>query len=563
MSTPAVFQAPLAADYESRAELGLVWDFDGSETLSAAQEATAGVSGQKFVRRPMRGIVFKKETYASLTIVTAGGGASRYGLRNSSHPPGSAPKYTSNFLLQSVTETRNEKAQFVTTFGATYAFFFGEQPRVINCSAILPNSADFEWSKEWWMNYEERLRGTNLASTNTKVLLQYDDQVISGYLTNCTTIQTSMEAHSLQVNFSLFVESITRNGGTGNPEAYRRNDSVDYLGVGALDDVQDTAILENSTTAAVRKTNIKLSPLSAGSPGALSKFLSALNEIDAAMDNGLRKIRNALYGRNLVVPVSFTSSRANRAIFASGSAAEDLEGLEVTNFFGKSLLAFSNGPPRPGQNTVTLRTNTDGFLALDAARSVQNEARFNFQNFDEYVNYPTQFVADTIGYRVGQEALAQTITRGEAAFYSNRGVAAFQAFGINVLPYPQLPGIPLERQDTDTVVQTALGYRSAVAAKQRTGEIVRTIARAAFGVAILGYGYSIVNARRRLQESVNNPNSGGLSASQRQELQGQIASAQRTAEQRRLVEEAEGAALRGETGTVYPGTLGAVLSVVL
>ena len=557
MSTPAIFQAPLAADFAGRQGLHV---YDATDTATVAIE---GVASSKFVRRPMRGIVVKKDTYASITVVTAGGAAG-LSLRNSSHPPGTPPNYTSNFVLQSVTETRNEKAQFVTTFGATYAFFFGEQPRIINCSAILPNTADFEWSKEWWLNYEERLRGTSLASTNTKVRLQYDEQVVTGYLTNCTTIQTSMEPNSLQVNFSLFVESITRGGGSreSDARAYRRSGTSDYLGVGALDDVQDTALLADSSTAAVRKTNIKLSPLSAGAPGAMSKFLSALNEIDAAMDNGVRKIRNALYGRNLVVPVSFTSSRASRAIFASGSASEDLAGLEVTNFFGASLLAFSDGTPRPGQNSVTLRTNTDGFLALDAARKVQNDAAFNFQNFDEYVNYPPATYVSEIGDQAIRESELRELG-SEEAFYSNRGIAAFQAFGINVAPFPQVPGVPLERQDTDMVVQTALGYRSAAAAKQRTGEIVRTIARAAFGVAVLGYGYSVVNARRRLQESVNNPNSGGLSASQRQELQGKIDRAQRTEEQRRLVSEAAAADLRGETGTVYPGTLGAALSVVL
>lgn len=559
MSTPAVFQAPLMADFRRRSKLRLSASYDGARQHSeAAVASTTEVSGEHFVRRPMRGIVLKKETYASISVVTIDGSYGR-SLRNSSHPPGIAPNYTSNFLLQSVTETRNEKAQFVTTFGATYAFFFGEQPRILNCSGILPNTADFEWSKEWWLNYEERLRGTTLASTNTKVHLTYDGQIVAGYLTNCTAIQTSMEAHSLQVNFSIFVESITRGGGDGSPEAYRSSDSTDYLGVGALDDVGAAAVLANSTTAAVRQTNIKLSPLNAGTPGAMSKFLSALNEIDAGMDHALRKVRNALYGRNLVVPLSFTSSRAS---FASGSSEDSLEGLQVTNFFGKTLLAFSSGKPRPGQHSVTLRTNTDGFLALDAARVVQNEALYNFQNFDEYVNYPSDSYVADVGEHVQKVADRRQLV-SEASFYSNRGVAAFQAFGISVLPFPQLPGIPLERQETGALVQTALGYHNAVAAKQRTGEIIRTVSRVAFGVAVLGYGYSIVNARRRLQESVSNPNSGGLSAAQRADMQSQIAKTQRTAEQRRLVDEARAEKLRGETGTVYPGTLGAILSVVL
>jgi hypothetical protein len=513
-----------------------------------------------FIRRPMRGIVVPNDAPASLTVVSKAGAGKT--LRNSSTPTGMPTAVTHNFILQNVTETRSEKSQFITTFGATYAFFFGEQPRLISCVAVLPNTADFEWSKEWWANYSETLRGTSLASSNSVAQLAYgegrDKTIITGFMTNCTSMLSAQDPYSVQVSFSMFVESVSRS--PASHEAPRRTAGAgDLLGVGALDSPDDQLRLDESSTAAVRRLNIKLSPFR-NEPAGLGKVAAAFNAIDAALDNTIRQARNFLYGRNMVIPVNFTAARPKESLFAEGSGADGLDGLTLTNFFGSPILAFSD---RPGKaKTVILRTNTDGDrFGLSTVGGATSEAptRYYYQNSDEYVNYPVS-LPDRLRREV--EARIQTadaLQAGERALYAPQSVAAFAAFGIKVTPFPG----PIDRNNRSALEEQANAYYWANYAEQKQAEALRIVGRAAFGIATFAVGVSVVNNRRRLQESITNPNSGNLTAQQEGSLRSRISAEQRTAQQERLVAESKAARLRGETGVVYPGTLGAVLSVIL
>ena len=554
MSDPVVFQTLLTADLGIR-----------QSGESSTVPTNIGLSNtEHFIRRPMRGIVVPTDTHASITIVGAGGSSQPEGraLYNTSAPPAQTTYYTHNFLLQNITETRNEKSQFITTFGATYGFFFGEQPRLINCTAILPNTADFEWHKEWWLNYESRLRGTSLTSSNSKVQLKYgggrDETAVFGYITNCTTISSSQDPYVVQLNFSMFVESVQR--GTLAPEAPRRdaNAAGDSLGVGALDTPRTDEDILESTSASVRRTNIKLSPLGS-EPGALGKLMGALNSIDAALDNVVRKARNFLYGRNMVVPLSFVGSGGppRNSIFAEGSGVEGLQGRAVSNLFGAPVLSFSDTPG--ATKTVILRTNTDGELLTDALLKFQREtSRYYFQNFDEYVNYPVD------GTFVTEAAEAEATARSyrdvpERLLYSTQAVAAFAAFGIKVAPFPgMVPGTSRDALETQ-----AVAYQQTLRTQAIVSDALRLVGRGAYAIATLAIGNSIVNNRRELQESITNPNTGNLSKSQTAAMQSSIAEAQRTAEQRRLVQDARGAVIRGETGVVQPSTAETIMSVIL
>jgi hypothetical protein len=530
----------------------------GQADETAASVNLASTNNPDFIRRPMRGIVVPKDTHASLTIVNSD---RKVELYNTSSPVTGQPVSTTyNFLLQNVTETRNEKSQFITTFGATYAFFFGEQPRLISCTAVLPNSADFEWHKEWWENYSRSLRGTSLASSNSIAELTYadgrDSTVIRGYITNCTSMITAQDPYTIQVSFSMFVERLVRS--PLNYEAPRRiGEQQDLLGVGALSSPEEQLRLDESSTASVRRTNIKLSPLGAD-PGALSKFVGALNAIDAAIDNTIRQARNFLYGRNMVIPVNYLAEGPPRnSLFAEGSGVESLQGLTLTNFFGSKILAFSNSPG--SAKTVILRTNTDGELPANAIlRSLQRTTRYYYQNTDEYVNYPVNSptaLQDLVDLNVQERDIARAETN---ALYAPQSVAAFAAFNIRVTPFPG----PVVR-DSASLERQSEAYYWANYAEQKMSEKLRIVGRAAFGVATFFIGKSVVNSRRRLQEGITNPNSGNLTANQRTEFQSSIARSQRNAEQERLVQESSAARLRGETGVIYPGTLGAVLSVIL
>jgi hypothetical protein len=142
------------------------------------------------VRRPVRGMVLKPETFTTLQVKTkegknlllldAGGSIEK-------NTTSFTDKY-SNFLIQSVSEQSQEKSQILETFGSSsYVFFFGKRPTVLNISGILCNSADFNWKDEWWQNYETYLRGTRCTENSTYVEMSYEDLIIGGYIMSCST----------------------------------------------------------------------------------------------------------------------------------------------------------------------------------------------------------------------------------------------------------------------------------------------------------------------------------------------------------------------------------------
>jgi hypothetical protein len=162
-----------------------------NRTLDA--QKNAGVSHlYAGVRRPLRGIEAKEDTYALMKVVTNAG--KEIPLIDSSGTPRflkdkdyySVRPY-SNFVIQQLQETRTEKAQIVETFGEPFVFFFGERVRTINFAGFLLNTMDFDWKTEWWANYDKYLRGTALVENNARLYLFYDNIILEGYLMTSTT----------------------------------------------------------------------------------------------------------------------------------------------------------------------------------------------------------------------------------------------------------------------------------------------------------------------------------------------------------------------------------------
>lgn len=174
--------------------------FGGNLTKDGVRSAGAGKSS---ARRPTRGLEIKDDTYATLRVVRSDG--SPVPLTDSGSPDGANTDGYTNFILQSVQEARQEKTQIIETFGASYVFFFGEQPRMLQISAVLVNSLDFNWEAEWWANYNTYLRGTKLVEMGARCYLAYDDNVVEGYLMNATANKSSDQPHLVQLQFTFFV----------------------------------------------------------------------------------------------------------------------------------------------------------------------------------------------------------------------------------------------------------------------------------------------------------------------------------------------------------------------
>ena len=98
-------------------------------------------SGPPHIRRPTRGIQITEDTFATIRVVTAAGQNLLLvdaGSNRSPSGPSDPDAYMqigdkratdvySNFLLQQITEERQEKSQILETFGEAFIFLFGEK----------------------------------------------------------------------------------------------------------------------------------------------------------------------------------------------------------------------------------------------------------------------------------------------------------------------------------------------------------------------------------------------------------------------------------------------------
>jgi len=162
------------------------------------------------VRRPVRGIQIKEESFVTLEVKTKdgknlllidSGGSVEKG--NISYSP-----KNSNFLVQSISENSMEKSQIVETFGPAFVFYFGTRPRVFNISGILLNSADFNWKNEWWANYETYLKGTQLVANNTMVYISYEDTMLVGYIMSCSSDTVADPTEYVPFQFQLLIAAV-------------------------------------------------------------------------------------------------------------------------------------------------------------------------------------------------------------------------------------------------------------------------------------------------------------------------------------------------------------------
>lgn len=286
--------------------------FDKSLDSIGGPRDAKQVDTDRWVRRPLRGIQIKKETFATIHVFRAN--QQRVGIHNSSaNLSGKEKNFTSNFLLQAVSEVRAEKFQPITTFSSTYGFFFGEQPRMLTFQAVLMNTADFQWEVEWWANYDEYLRGTKLTERGARAYVSYDDKVVEGYVNHAMTIINATQPQEVQLTFTMWVTAYNTLVTPGD-SAFPPSDSV----LSTDDQIRVESIDGNlvSTTAEVRRLNEQQILLAAdadrnqqGSPiGLFNKLRRSLSSLQNTTDSTLIGARNFLFGRNLVVPKGFAGS---------------------------------------------------------------------------------------------------------------------------------------------------------------------------------------------------------------------------------------------------------------
>ncbi len=207
---------------------------------------TAARAGSNSVRRPLRGIEVKDDTYAIIKVVDVAG--TPLPMFDSSARRPDDPYHTAkegteygNFMLQTVQEARMEKNQIVETFGESYIFFFGEAPRFIDVSAVVLNSNDFNWEAEFWGNYDNMWRGSKLTELGARLYLFYDDTIVEGYMLNASAMKDSQNPWTVQVQFKLFVTNYT-NVSFVDSDDFPIRSSIDASLVGNLSTMEGVSI---------------------------------------------------------------------------------------------------------------------------------------------------------------------------------------------------------------------------------------------------------------------------------------------------------------------------------
>ena len=367
-----------------------------SATASSAEGALFGANGspgsQQFVRRPMRGIQLKREVFAVLSVAGVA-------LKNSSAQKRNLVGFTSNFLLQAVQEARQEKFQPVTTFGAPYGFFFGEQPRMVTCQAVLLNTADFQWEAEWWENYDQYLRGTRLVDRGLRVSLTYEDVLLEGYLVQASTSKSEPNPWAVNLTFTMWVVGVTYLVDVGATSIDAFHDESSGASASEFDEFDSDNATGPTMSEEVRARNIQaLSSTSGiGLIGAVRNAVSTVNSFTDKVGSAVDSALDWLYGRNLVIPAGLAGSErvAGSAAFAEGN--------------GAVLLSTAGGVLSVSEGSITVRA------PVRVSATVAPKGNFYDDNVDEY---PTRYasVVKPTGAQEPRDTIDPAVAFAEAMF---------------------------------------------------------------------------------------------------------------------------------------------------
>jgi hypothetical protein len=278
--------------------------------LSLAKKVSEGTDrygkdqySRSTVRRPTRGIQIKDDTYAMLSIRRAGGEPIPLVSSSAfSNGIGYVEQY-SDFIIQQINEERSEKEQIVETFGDPYVFFYGERPRVISVTGMLLNTEDFNWKSQFWKNYDEFLRGTQLVRANARAYLCYDTIVIEGYPLRASAQDSADNPYMIPFQMTMLVTNTFDSSDIGLTKfPYPPDYLGDYDALNVELSKRRSQFSASSTSSEIRRNNLLASQkkgILAGLRGALTKF----NEVMAWANYGISALTNALSGRNIVVPM--------------------------------------------------------------------------------------------------------------------------------------------------------------------------------------------------------------------------------------------------------------------
>jgi hypothetical protein len=153
------------------------------------------------------------------------------------------------FLLSQVTENRQEKAQVLPLNGDNYAAYFpGRMPTTFSFSGYLLNTRQDQWRTVFTELYEKVFRGSKAAIHGHLVQIAYDQQVVTGTMTNLTQVLSAANELYTQFQFDLLVKHVFR-------EVPERDIAAStFLGDTALFAAADVRLPDYDAVGALTKT---------------------------------------------------------------------------------------------------------------------------------------------------------------------------------------------------------------------------------------------------------------------------------------------------------------------
>lgn len=368
------------------------------------EEALADLHKESLpVRRPYRGVQIKEDTYSTLSIRRPDGSAilltsssDTYG-HSRAGKVGQVTEYA-DYILQGVTERREEKHQIMETFGDPYVYFFGERPRIVQFNGMLINTEDFNWRSQFWLNYDRLMRGTKLVQQNARAYVSFDSITIEGYILSAQAQDVADMPYSIPFGFTLLVTDYYDWSAIGQTRFPGKNleKTLEVLN----QELEDRRAEFVSSGAQVRLKNLLADP-GGGILSTLRSGIRAVNEATSFVSGIVDDIHNVIGGRVVRMPIGiagYLQSQGAPSIAGGsigGSAILSAEGL------GKQYDA-ATGQYEGLNGSVKMRMPGAAKYAPPWISRFTKQARgYIHENVDEY---PTRSKPETISAMISPSA---------------------------------------------------------------------------------------------------------------------------------------------------------------
>lgn len=181
-----------------------------SEPFSFVGAARTSVQAPIPVRRPAIGLTSPTARFCTIDVIarsSTDGNGEPISLINSSYVAGQG-RGTTNFFIQTLTESPGTTSQVVKSFSSWFMSSVGVAPDMIEVSGILLQSVNFNWRAEWDANFKRFLRSDQCILRKAQVFLTIEDRVFSGYIINSVTSSSSATTRAAsQFTFTMAVRN--------------------------------------------------------------------------------------------------------------------------------------------------------------------------------------------------------------------------------------------------------------------------------------------------------------------------------------------------------------------